>query len=545
MIQPQGRIRLVHCPLTIDNKNQLTFANEQAQYNYFMSLDGVELDSSTYQRRDNYIRFNNFPENIMDFNYCMYQNAGYSGKWFYAFVVKKEYINDGMCHVYIQTDSFQTWQYRMNFKPSFVEREMILNDSIGNNLVPENLESGEHVPQSYYSTGHLNPVYIVAYAEDEFGHSYNGVFSGIQFYAFSDVKLLRAFLVQVKLAGKDNLIQTIFTVPKLAFNPLESFNGAIEDDIKAEPKQFGDIPGRPNNLNGYVPKNNKLLTYPYTYLTFNPSDNVYRFEDFKDGKPIFNAYCELNINPEVKFLPVNYMNFNGVFKYNVGSLSGFPTISWSVDTYNVWLAQNTDFINLKMSQAKDNLGFSKANNMLQTVDLLGSNISSLSGGFNPQQTKQSAIVGGVGALTNTISGVGGILLNNKQNQVNYEYLIKNQVAEMEYHAKLPDEGNFGDNGTTLIGYDLFDKNIFTVYTIKPQFAKIIDDYFSMYGYATNQVKIPNLNSRPNWNYVKCVNANILGNIPDEDLMTIRSLFNNGITLWHNPNTFLDYAQNNK
>lgn len=525
MIKPQGRIRLLHCPLTIDNKNQLTFQNETAQYNYFMSLDYVELDASTYQRRDNVIRFDNYPENIMDFNYCMYQNAGYSGKWFYAFVVRKEYVNDGMCNIYIQTDSFQTWQFRMNFKPSFVEREMILNDSIGNNLVPETLETGEHVPQSYYSTGHLNPVYIVAYAEDEFGHSYNGVFSGIQYYAFSDVGQLRGFLVQVKLAGKDNLIQTIFTVPKLAFNPLESFNGAIEDDIKAQPKQFGDIPGRPNNLNGYIPKNNKLLTYPYTYLTFNPSDNIYRFEDFKDGKPIFNAYCELNINPEVKFLPVNYMDFNGVFKYNVGTLTGFPTISWSVDTYNVWLAQNTNFINLKMEQNKENQAFNQARN--------------LQGIANAPFMALNGDIGG--AINQTANST----LNYLQNQMNYEYSIKNQVAEMEYHAKLPDEGNFGDNGTTLIGYDLFDKNIFTVYTIKPQFAKIIDDYFSMYGYATNQVKVPNLNSRPNWNYVKCVNANILGGIPEEDLMNIRSLFNNGITLWHNPNTFLDYGQNNK
>lgn len=200
MIVPQGKIRLVHCPLTLDNKNQITFSNTQAQLDYFLSLDHVDLDSSTYVRRDNYIRFNDFPENIMDYNYCMYQNNGYSGRWFFAFVTRKEYINDNMCYVYLQTDSFQTWQFNMNFKPSFVEREMILDDSIGNNLVPEGLETGEHTPQLYYSTGHLNPVYIVAYAEDEFGHRYNGIFSGIQYYAFSDEGQLRGFLIQVKLA---------------------------------------------------------------------------------------------------------------------------------------------------------------------------------------------------------------------------------------------------------------------------------------------------------------------------------------------------------
>lgn len=106
-------------------------------------------------------------------------------------------------------------------------------------------------------------------------------------------------------------------------------------------------------------------------------------------------------------------------------------------------------------------------------------------------------------------------------------------------------GHFGGNNATLLGYDLFDKNIFTRYTIKSKFAKIIDDYFSMYGYQTNEVKIPNTHNRPNWNYVKLIGANILGNIPEMDLLEIKDLFNNGITLWHNTNTFLDYSQNNR
>lgn len=67
----------------------------------------------------------------------------------------------------------------------------------------------------------------------------------------------------------------------------------------------------------------------------------------------------------------------------------------------------------------------------------------------------------------------------------------------------------------------------------------------MYGYQTNEVKIPNLNNRPNWNYVKLIGANIIGNIPEIDLLEIKNLFNNGITLWHNTNTFLDYSQNNR
>ena len=67
----------------------------------------------------------------------------------------------------------------------------------------------------------------------------------------------------------------------------------------------------------------------------------------------------------------------------------------------------------------------------------------------------------------------------------------------------------------------------------------------MYGYLTNTVKTPNLNNRPNWNYVKTIGANILGNIPQYDLQAIKDIFDNGVTLWHNPSTFLDYSQNNR
>lgn len=92
---------------------------------------------------------------------------------------------------------------------------------------------------------------------------------------------------------------------------------------------------------------------------------------------------------------------------------------------------------------------------------------------------------------------------------------------------------------------MFDKNIFTRFSIKNQYANRIDMYFDMYGYQTNTVKIPNINNRPNWNYVKTTGCNILANIPQEDLSIIKGFFDEGITLWHNPSNFLNYQANNR
>lgn len=69
-------------------------------------------------------------------------------------------------------------------------------------------------------------------------------------------------------------------------------------------------------------------------------------------------------------------------------------------------------------------------------------------------------------------------------------------------------------------------------TVKPEYAKKLQDYFKRFGYKVNEIKLPNLNTRSRFNYVKTVGANIIGSVPQEDLMEIRSVFDKGITLWH-------------
>ena len=70
----------------------------------------------------------------------------------------------------------------------------------------------------------------------------------------------------------------------------------------------------------------------------------------------------------------------------------------------------------------------------------------------------------------------------------------------------------------------------------------------MYGYATNTVDIPNITSRPHWNYIKTINANILPAsttcIPSDDLHRIRSVYDHGVTFWHNGDEIGDYSFDN-
>lgn len=123
-ITPQTKLRLVKVPIGINNKNQLTFANEQAQRQYFLSLPHIEIDEISYQRKDSIIYFPAHIDDIIEYNYVMYLNENYTNKWFYAFITNMQYENDFNTLISITTDVFQTWQFDLTFKQSFIEREM-------------------------------------------------------------------------------------------------------------------------------------------------------------------------------------------------------------------------------------------------------------------------------------------------------------------------------------------------------------------------------------------------------------------------------------
>lgn len=169
VISPNNEIVLLNVPIEIDNKNQLTFSDSNAQFNYFRNItDQKAYDKITYIRKDNYVVVKDNFDNLLKYNYCMYQNENFSTKWYYAYVVKVEWLSPNSSKVYIVTDVFQTYQFDIDYKVSFIEREHInVNEDIpGANLINEGLETGEFIENASTSIQGLNPVYIIAYARN-------------------------------------------------------------------------------------------------------------------------------------------------------------------------------------------------------------------------------------------------------------------------------------------------------------------------------------------------------------------------------------------
>ena len=523
LITPQTNIKLLKVPITLDNSNQLTFTNATAQYNYFNSLPKLEFDRCTYQRKDNYMAINEDADTLQEYNYCMYQNEQYGNKWLYAFITNISYEGNKVSYVSIKTDVFQTWQFDLTYKPSFIDREHTNNDSVGANTIKENLELGEYKVNDMVDYITLGSRYVIVLAStidpsldgsgnliggNNGGGVYGGVKSGYRYYSFlTNTNTLANVLQAFANAGKTEAIGGIFMIPRTLItidSTINLDNYMIPDSYT--PTNWGWEITKQTSLDGYVPINKKLLCYPYNYLYINNNNGgnaIYHYEKFSTSSCNFTMHGVITPSGSIHLFPRNY---NGIDNNYSEMLAGakYPICGYQNDTFRNWLTQNGLNISADLSKG--------------IASIIGGGIVAMTGG--------GLVAGGL------VAGGGVLDVINTIQDVSYKRdLLPPQNAG---NVNIGDV-NFATNLNTFMAYKM---------SIRSEYARIIDNFFSMFGYKTNRVKVPNISGRLNWNYVKTIGANIIGNIPQNDLQEIKSMFNKGITLWHNPLTFLDYSQNN-
>lgn len=566
---PNSKIRLLKTPIELDEKNQLTFASLTAQTNYFLGLTYLEEDDATYVRKDNVIRFPTDPtgttyEDLLKYNYCMYQNTSYDSKWFYAFITGIKYVNDGMSEITIETDVMQTWKFDIIYKTSYVEREHVSDDTIGLHTYPEGLETGEYINVETSSSTAIGSDISICVATSKHinadktvstpnGKLVNGIYQGLDFAIFSDypnysgckvketaVNLYMFYFANTTGVSQDDIVD-IFMIPTSIIGSnyteveYQYDSGTVPFKVKFLTSTSSEIlletyllKDNKNLAGSYVPHNNKLLCYPYRYLLASNGtgqDVVYNWEDFTHSNTdhiTFKTYGDLTPNCSIKLVPQNYKGIVDNFEEAI-NYSKYPTCSWIYDAYTNWLTQNG------------------VNNAIRSVGGLlkiGSGamtIKSGISGFNEGIAKDSSSILNQG-LSNISSG-GGSIGGGLRDIFS--------VAMEQYQHSFDANQSRGNVNSGDINFTLTKNNIqFYKMSIKPEYARIIDNIFSKFGYKVNTMKVPNFESRTNWNYIKTIDINLLGDIPQADMQKIKDIFNNGITFWHNPSTFLDYSQSN-
>jgi len=456
--------------------------------------------------------------------------------------------------------------FDLAFRPCLIDREHTNDDTIGKHTLPEGLELGEMISNGNvinfgWRTEDWNATVCVVEVSQventgesatmsydwgsDASHSTNPIINSNYRGTIPLIIGLRSgssntpdSLIRLyDIAGLGGSIVNVYTLPK-ALVGSTYYNISISVTVGSETRINNDcvVPAdstgvfslssrtftRPGQINGYTPKNNKLFTYPYCY--FNISNNAgtsipYHYEDF-NGDITFETEGTFGASGQTKAIPQNYksvLNSQNRLDYSINGAK-FPICSWKSDSYTNWLTQNA--VNLE-TQWKTTLisgGTAIAQNTLSgasTLGLAGAGIGALGGGLQ--------------------AGAGLIALAREQH-----------VAKTQANM-VPDQvhGNLGAGDFVWAKYT--SPFTYQPMSIKIEYARCIDEFFSQFGYKCNRVKIPNITGRRNWNYVKTVGCYITGSgndVPQEDMLEIRRMFDNGITFWHNPLYFGNYGVNN-
>ena len=508
-ITPNTNLFLLKNTNNLSKQNQLTFSNATAQHNYFNSLTKLEVDNFTYQRKDYIIRYPACIDDILDYNYVMYQNTAFDNKWFYAYITNMRFISPTMTEITIETDVYQTYMFDITFKASFVEREHVNDDTIGKHTIPEGLETGDYVCNSTDSLLFNDNVYLMQVSEwvngtKVYATNINGIWMSGGFYVSDNI----VNMINIMAAyTKEGVIKNMYIVPRYLI-ATGITQGELQLGNVNTPIFVSKTITRLSTLDTYTPVNNKLKCYPYQYLletNNNGSSTIFKYELFPNNI-IFSIGGCATVGGSIISIPTDYGEGSETSMLIAGK---FPTCSWSEDPYTNWLTMNGVNIGgtvLNAEQAGTALGISE-------IALGLGNIA----------------MGNPYGVTGIFSGIGS---------------IASVMQESYRHKLIPDAFKGNINGGDFLTASNRNGFYFYKMSIKREIAASIDNYFSMYGYKVNSVKVPNLTGRRYWNYVKTIGANIEGLIPEFYMDELKSMFNAGITLWHDSTKFLDYSQTN-
>lgn len=551
MIVPNSEVYILkNVPLEPSFDHTIWFDSPEQQATAFTTYAlAFYFNKVSYQRYPRpYITLDKTADELFDCNYMMFRNTAYGTKWFYAFITQIEYISNTTSRIYYTIDPMQTYLFDVNVGECWVEREHAMTDAIGDNLIPESFELGEYVYDSdYFPNLFLKSNYVICilatwkavYEGNKWiikdastggvGGVDSGIYTGLTKNLFTYdpsnpkacVQDASAVIVAATKANKADGIVSITMYPKFFMN--WSITGDLATGLV--PHTVDSIPAFTGTFDGYKPKNNKLYTAPFcgVYVD-NLQGNAanYAYEYFKNRKPKFNIVGAVNGNLECASIPLNYKGLPTNFQESL-IMGGFPQCAWNVDTFKAWIAQN-----------KYAIAAGVANTAISTAARVGAAVAT--GGLSEIAAAPAAAGANVIPFPNAYQpptgggsggGITGAAINGGANILN---ATANLVAQVTTASTQPNHSRGQQSSSVFcaMGYQGFH---YMPYRIRGQFAKIIDDFFSMYGYKTNRLKVPNRNGRKSWNYVKTCGCNLTGSAPADVTAELVSIYDRGITFW--------------
>lgn len=490
-------------------------------------------------------------------NYIAFQNQRYSSKWFFAWIDKVDYVNDGVTRISFTVDHWSTWYGYWSKRPCFTVREHVANDTIGLHTLDEGLSVGrveclntDTVSELLNTTFYIgafceydpdsDQLYKREYVANRQIFAYGLVLFKITTYNdfkdfFEYLKQLNnsshasiedmhdVFIVPAGMIDEETLISHGFNDPEM--NSYHYYTGGINtmlvNTIEKNVTKLYEVQDK------YQPVNNKCYCYPYNYLivdNYAGNSNILKYEDFATTNCQFIIQLALSIGISARCIPIQYEDV-GVNYLEQIPMSKLPTCSWSADSYVNWLTQNA--VNIQ-SQI-----LSVGESVASTTNMMIGGAMAEAEGLIPQDTSPGFVASGG---MNAIHDIMGLIGTFRKAEL---------LPDVQHGANLGDV-NFSSftSGFQFKKMRCVDENL-----------QVIDNFFSKYGYKVNRLKIPEFNSRTNWNYIQIGSEDNIGipsivdngvtkTTPEIAFTTINGIARKGVTIWHNHDNIGDYSLSN-
>ena len=375
----------------------------------------------------------------------------------------------------------------------------------------------------------------------------------------------------------------LFNFP-FSFTTLTNFNGTYKvykNEIWENPQgvEFYAIGTIGSSKSDYIPINYKVKNKD-SFILDGMADS---FEDgYEMTLPIVSDYTAVLLQSSQNSMNVGVSNTirNTETANTIASMTGSAMTQNGAIQNNMRLAVTGNNVQLN----KDLTDIAMENSVFGFMLNAGGNYMGML--TNPiTYTGYGALATGAGAIGSTAMQGGSMLLNVNQAQQNLDANIRNmwqnvgdtnkannasiavmnqlrnattryqgqtniQNATDSYRARINDAKATAD---TLVSgsNDVYRMLSLNLLTPKLMFFVPTEEYknraklsFTIRGYATNLVELPNLHTRKSWNYIQTVKCNIVSHDIDVvDLDRIKQCFDNGITLWHTKD-IANYTLNN-
>jgi hypothetical protein len=570
-------------PFSNDYKHTRWFDSQSEQESYFLGKTVVHsMTDATFQKIEgkNFISVNKNIDMLWGTNYIMFQNSNYNTSWFYAFVTKLEYKNGSTTYVHFELDILQTWLFSMNFKPSYVVREHCQLWNVDGSPVINTVDEGLNYGANYETVNVINwkpynnVLFLVIVTKALMHDRDTNIKTGDIYPTVNSAPQPLCYYVHpfkldgtIPVAWDENEEEIILSNPTDVLKALYELDGAINNivsiyitdyigvnlavdgsgTITFPSSQFVNVnimyeaPGTTvdSYLNTIFVKG--INQYEAKAVTYTNKYADYR--TVKESKLLMHPYTTLlldDLKGNRQTLKNEYIKGDDLIINVRGSLGTSNKTSYSIDNYQV--IDNIEPADLFLTNLENAVLNNNPNDLPILTDMLG---AFLQGNRNSIQNQLNSTIfsGYMNTMSGVISGASSAATGNAQGVVSSGMGIANGMANTYFQtqgmiAKQQDINNTPPSLSKMGSNTYFDygHNLSGLYLIKrqitPEYQKKLEDFFNIFGYKKNEVKLPNFHTRQNWNYIQTAGCVITGNFNNEDLQELKNVFDNGITLWH-------------